>query len=447
MTAMTTDQSTVFWQREAPATVGAPLGRDLDVDVLVIGGGYTGLSSALCLKEAEPGLRVAVIERDFVGFGASGRNSGYLTSLLGHDLWTLRRRLGDERGRVAAAFGAAAVDHVVATIERLGIACDLEMTGLCSPALSPGQERLADRLHAAAAALGVASERWDGARTRAALGVELFRGAFHVPKGGILQPFKLAQGLLAAARAAGVEVYEGTAMESLELGPVVVARAGGRTIRAGHAVVATNAYTREPRAYRRHFAPLHVYSVVTAPLTTAQWEAIGGWRGREGFYTLHHILYALRPTADGRILAATGNVRYFWNDRLHVAESPDYGMLEGAIGWLWPALRGIRIESRWEGVIGVTLSDFPSLGRHPRHANVVHAIAYCGHGVALANYAGTVVRDLVLGRPGAHEGLPFVGKAPFPPVPGEPLRSAVAAGYLGVLRGLDALANRGTRRR
>ena len=439
-------ESTVFWQREAPAAIGAPLGEDLDVDVLVIGGGYTGLSAARCLKEAEPGLRVAVVERDFVGFGASGRNSGFLTGLIRHDLSTLRRRLGDERGRAVAAFGEAAVDHVVEVARRHPIDCDLELTGLVNPALSPAQERLADRLHAAAAALGVASERWDGERTRAALGVPSFRGAFRAVKGGLLQPFKLAQGLAAAARARGVEIYERTPVDSLELGRVIRAQAGGRAIRARHLVVATNAYTREPRAYRRHFAPIHVYSIVTAPLTPAQWAAIGGWPGREGFYTLHHILYALRPTADGRLLAATGNVRFYWGDRLHVAESPDYAMLERAIAWLWPALAGIEVEARWEGVIGVTLSDLPSMGRHPRHPNVVHALAYCGHGVALATYAGTVVRDLLLGRPGAHEDLPFVGRAPFPPVPGEPLRSAVAAGYLGVLRGLDALANRAARR-
>jgi glycine/D-amino acid oxidase-like deaminating enzyme len=436
---------TVYWQASARRRPRPKLDEAAPrrVDVLIVGGGYTGLSAARALKAAQPELRIAVVERRFVGYGASGRNSGFLTPLIGHDLASLRRRFGDRVGKVIADVGRDAVRELIATIENDAIDCDLESSGLANPGVSPAHLRQVDRLCAAAEAFGIDHERWDHTRTLEELGVDWLRAAFYLRDGGILQPFKLAQGLAARAEAAGIAIYEESPVDDLELGPTVRARGPWGTIAADMCVIATNAYTRRPRSYRWHYAPIHVYSVVSAPLRPEQRAAIGGWPRRVGFYTLHHILYALRLTADDRILAATGDVRYFAGDRLHVGDRPrDYALLKNAIAWMWPALADLEIEHRWEGVVGVTLSDLPSVGRHRRHANVVHALGYCGHGVALANHAGGLVRDLLLRRPGIHEELPFVRASPIPPVPPEPLRTPVAAAYLGVLRGLDALSNR-----
>jgi glycine/D-amino acid oxidase-like deaminating enzyme len=430
----------VYWHHGARAEPGPALDHDLDVDFLIVGGGYTGLSAARFLKEAEPSMSVAVLERRWVGYGASGRNTGFLTSLVGHDLSSVLRRYGLERARAILGFGREAVAHVLDLARKGGVACDLEQTGLVCPAVSPGQLKRAMRLHIDSRYLGLEGEFWDRERC-AVLGVPFFRGAFYDPCGALLDPYKLARGVLGLARSMGVEVYEQTELTGLRPGATIEARAGAHRIRAGNVLFATNAYTTQ-RPFRGWFAPLHVYTVVTEPLTAAQLEAIGGWPGRQGFYTLHHILYALRLTADNRLVAATGNVLYFWNNRLHVADRPEeYRRLEEAIAWFYPALRGLRIEFRWEGVIGVTLSDFPALGRSGRFGNVFHSLAYCGHGVALANYSGSVIRDLFLERPGVHQELPFVGRPPFPPTPGEPLRKLVASAYIGTLRALDALSN------
>ncbi|MCB9568976.1 MAG: FAD-dependent oxidoreductase [Myxococcales bacterium] len=438
----------VFWQAEIPRPRRAALRGDRRADVLIVGAGFTGLAAARALKAAEPGLKIVVVDRDFVGYGASGRNSGFLTPLIGHDLHSLRRRFGDERARLIADVGRDAVRGVIETIERDQIACDLEATGLANPGVSPAHLRAIDRLCAAADALGVPHERWDEGRTRGELGVEWLRGAFYLREGGILQPFKLAQGLAALAEREGIEILEGSPIDRIEPGPMVRAQGPGGSISAPMGVIATNAYTRTPSSYRWHYAPIHVYSVVSAPLRPEQLAAIGGWPGRVGFYTLHHILYAMRLTADNRILAATGEVRYFSGDRLHVAERPaDYAMLQRSIAWMWPALADLEIEHRWEGVIGMTLSDLPSVGRHRRYPNLVHSLAYCGHGVALANHAGGMVRDLLLGRPSVADLLPFVRHRPLPPVPLEPLRTPVAAAYLAVLRGLDRLSDRHAPRR
>lgn len=429
-----------YWhqgQQTGPAHV---LDHDLEVDFLIVGGGYTGLSAARLLKEAEPSMSVAVVEKHHVGFGGSGRNTGFLTPFIGHDLHNLLRRFGPERARAVCKFGRDAVASVVDLVHKHSIDCDLETTGLVQPAVSPGQLKEAMRLYIAARELGLEAEFWDRERCRS-LGVPFFRGAYYDPCGGLLHPYKLARGLLGIAQDLGVEVYEGTDIADLELGATVTARAGAHQIRAGNVLVGTSAYT-TLAPWRSWFAPLHVYTVVTEPLTPAQLESIGGWPGREGYYTLHHILYALRLTPDNRLVAATGNVRYFWNNRLHVGDRPEeYRKLEAAIHWFYPALRDLKVEHGWEGVIAVTLNDFPLLGRTGRYGNVFYALAYCGHGVALANYAGTVIRDLFLERPGSHQDLPFVGKAPFPRVPGEPLRKLVASAYIGALRGLDALSN------
>jgi glycine/D-amino acid oxidase-like deaminating enzyme len=438
----------VFWQQDAPRVHAAtPLDRELDVDVLIVGGGYTGLSTARALKLAEPGMKVAIIERAFVGFGASGRSSGYLTPLIGHDLHTLLRRYGRERGGLIARLGERATAAVEEMIARHDLDCDYEPSGLATPALSDSHLRTVDKLARAADELGVAGARWSGSRTRAELDSPRFVGAFYTPRGGVLQPFKLARELLRVVRALGVEVFEETALREFAPGPAaspVIALAGRHRIRARWLIMATNAYTRQAIYYKR-LAPLHVYTIVTEPLTPAQLAALR-WPRRVGYYTLHHLLYALRLTRDNRLLVATGNVRYFARGRLHVADQPgEYRRLKRAITWFHPTLAGLRVAARWEGVVGVTLHDLPWVGRHPRHANVLHSLAYNGHGVGFANLAGSLLCDLVLRGTSAVDDLPLAS-APWPPIPPEPARKPFAAAYIGLLRALDALTDVRARR-
>lgn len=433
---------TVYWH-DAGFDALPSLDGDVDVDLAIVGGGYTGLSTAITLKEAEPHMRIAIFERDFCGFGASGRNSGYVTSLLGHDLHTVRKRFGQERGRAVAALGLTAVRSLAERIKQHGIDCDFEPTGLATPALSDGQLRYADRLAEAAHALDVPVERWDRERCQR-LGVPFFRGAVFFPDGGVLHPFKLTRGLVRVAVELGVDVFEGSPVGTIDEGTTNALEVNGHRVTAERLLYATNAYTQR-RQLRHAFAPLHVYTVVTEPLTDAQLASIGGWSGRTGYYTLHHILYAFRLTADNRLFVATGDVQYFWGNKLHVDHPPTYRKLERAIGWFYPTLRDIRIANRWEGVVAVTLNDLPSIASDKKLPNVMHGLGYCGHGVALANYAGVLIRDNILrGQPSE---LPFVGTLPFPPVPGEPIRKPFASVYLTLLRGLDAWSNREARSR
>jgi len=434
---------TVFWHYDGPTPAPHRLDGPLEVDVLIIGGGFTGLSTAIHLKEREPGLSVAVCEAQHVGWGASGRNTGFLTPLIGHDLHALLNKLGATQARTVASFGLDAVRTVESLIQRHDIECHYENTGLANPGFARSHLAMADKLAHAADVLGVDHERWDRDEVRERLGVARFEGAYYQPHGGILHPYRLARGLADAARRLGVQIWEDAPVSHLELGRPVRAMVREHPVSAAHLVIATNAYT-EQRHLRWTYAPLHVYSIVTEPLTDAQLSSLG-WPGREGFYTLHHILYALRLTHDNRLVAATGNVRYFWNNQRHIAAQPaDYARLERAITWCWPQLTGVRTAFRWEGVLAVTLSDLPYLGRHNQHHNVLHGIAYCGHGVSLANHSGKALADLLCGDVEPWVGLPFVERAPFPPAPGEPLRKPVAGAYIGVLRALDWWANRGS---
>jgi glycine/D-amino acid oxidase-like deaminating enzyme len=432
----------VFWH-----AAGASTPRRSDrpqrehYDVVIVGGGYTGLSTALELSLAEPGIRVVVLERRTCGFGASGRNSGFLTPLVGHDLHTIHRRYGAERGGALASTGRDAVAHVEGLIERFGIECDYEATGLANPALSGSQLRRLDQQAKAAQALGVPCTTWDANACREALGVNFFRGALVGSDGGTLQPYALARGLMGAAVAAGAEVCEGIEVLDVD-GDRGQVDLGDRMLTADQIVLATNAYTRYSTLKRR-FAPLHVYTLVTEPLSEARKQEIG-YHSRVGFYTLHHILWALRWTADDRLLIATGDVKYHPRDRLHVPSEAAYAKLRRGLRWFHPALADLDVTHRWEGVVGVTLDDLPVIGPTPGATKLWNAVAYCGHGVALACWAGTLMRDLVLGRENDAATLPFVGGARFPPVPGEPIRSPFAAAYIGLLRGLDAVANLGT---
>jgi len=156
-------------------------------------------------------------------------------------------------------------------------------------------------------------------------------------------------------------------------------------------------------------------------------------------YTLHNILYALRLTKDNRVLCATGNVRYYYGSKLHVSAPEEYESLHKAITWLYPSLRHVKIATHWEGVIAVNLADRPAIGRS---GNVFYSLAYCGHGVALANHCGMIIRDLYLNKDSPCTRLPFVNTAPFPPIPGEPIRKLIDFTYINYLRWRDNRTNR-----
>ena len=414
---------TSFWWRALgglpsprPALEG-PLG---DCDVAVVGGGYTGLWTALYLKRARPSWRVAVLEREVCGFGASGRNGGWLSGLLAGS----RQRWAAVHGREAVIAAQREMFATVDEVASFGIDCDYVKGGSLVVATGePALRRLQDEL-AYERSWGFGEEDWRGLAPHE-LGVQVngAQGALFTPHCARVQPAKLVRGLAQLCTDAGVELYERTPVQAL---PVPGAR---WTVRA------TEGYTAGLPDLRRAVVPLNSAMIVTEPI--GDWSEIG-WEGRETLLDGSHAYCYLQRTADDRVAIGGRGVPYRWGSRTDVAgELPaaTAAELRERLVRLFPSLRGIGIADGWAGVLGVTRDWCPSVGVD-RAAGIAWAGGYVGDGVSTANLAGRTLRDLICEEDTPLTHLPWVGWQARSWEP-EPLRWAGIHGVYSLYRAAD----------
>jgi glycine/D-amino acid oxidase-like deaminating enzyme len=423
-----------LWMEGTTATA-SPLRGDVDADVAVVGAGFTGLSTAIALRAA--GHSVVVLEGDHVGFGASGRNAGHLTPVIGKDLPTLAL-LFRGRARALIELVERAIGHVEATIRDHAIDCAYEAVGNVMAAVHAKQHGMLDKAANAAATLGLASELLEPDAMRARDLPAAFTRGMLMKRGGILHPGRYVQGLRRIAEAAQALVFERTPVMRIEEGtPAVLVTTGGR-VRARAVVLATNAYTPSLGWLRGTITRCHVYLFATAPLSDADRAAIG-WRGREGIYTAHEMLESYRLTDDGRIVGGAKTVRYGFDGRALADDPATFAFIEAAFRGRFPALRHVAVTHRWGGPIAVALDFLPAVGVTGAYRNVYYSAGYAGHGIAMASYAGTMIADLMLGRDGAGRALWGRRSVPMPP---EPLRWLVAQGLVAAFGAVDRRVDR-----
>ncbi|CEA09547.1 Gamma-glutamylputrescine oxidoreductase [Arthrobacter saudimassiliensis] len=392
-----------------------PLAGDADVDVAIIGAGYTGLWTAYYLKRARPDLEITVLERRFAGYGASGRNGGWLTNTMtgGRDKYVL------SHGRdLVARFQLLlneTVDEVITVARAEGIDADIAKGGELNVALNPAQLR---RLQAWAQA----EEQWpeSGARLLDAAGTaERVRiagalGGLHQPHCARIQPAKLVRGLADAVEALGVRICEQTPVT--EIRPA----AGGRpaaavtprgTVRARFVLRATEGFTAGFRATHRDWLPMNSSMIVTEPLSDAAWERIG-WEHMDTVGDLAHAYMYAQRTADGRIALGGRGVPYRFGSRTDADGATQPGTvrsLAALLRTMFPAAGGARIEHAWAGVLGVPRDWRASVGLDAR-SGMGWAGGYVGTGVAASNLAGRTLRDLVLGADSELAAMPWVNR-------------------------------------
>jgi len=420
------------WIRE-PVDLCPPLRGEQRADVIVIGAGYTGLSAALSLREQ--GVDVVVLERDFAGAGASGRNAGHLTPTIGKDLPTLLRMFGEKRAQALVRFADRAVEHTEHIIKHLAIECSYEPNGNVLAAVHPKHEK---RLREAA---GTASLL--GGHVRFLSGEEMReRGlprAFHCgvlePRGGVLDPGQYVTGLRQAAIDAGVRLCESSPVHSIDKSKPVRVRCDGGVVRADSAVVATNAYSRSIGFMPRKVVPLRVSLFETAPLSTGQLAAIG-WKGREGIYTSHEVLESYRLSARNTIIGGSRVVRYAYGGKLAQGYDPRaFAVIEKAFRQRFPELEGLAMQRFWGGWIGLGLDFLPVIGVTGDRDNVHYGFGYAGHGVAQATLMGAMLADRVCGR--VHECESALARRAWS-WPPEPLRYAAYGAVTRALYAIDA---------
>lgn len=431
-----------FWY----ADIGLPYPRaalagDATADVAIIGAGYTGLWTAYYLKQANPGLDVLVIEKDFAGFGASGRNGGWLT---GGFAWTHRRYLETSsepavRAMVAAMNGT--VDEVIRVAEAEGIEADIHRTDELAVATKPAQlgrmrAEVAHRRH-----WGEDGRVFEMPKTDLAARVRIpgALGAMVVTNVARVQPAKLVRGLAKAVERMGVRIVEGTTVTGYEPGAVTTDRG---TVLAPVILRCTEGFTAGLPGHKREWLPLNSAQIATEPLPPEVWDKIG-WEGREIIADFANAYCYCQRTREGRITVGARGVPYRFGSSLDVNGAPDRETIRRLTAILhrhFPAAQGARIDHAWCGVLGVPRDWCATVGLDPV-TGLGWAGGYVGVGVSTSNLAGRTLADLALGRETELAHLPWVNRKVRPWEP-EPFRWLGVRGMYGLLNAADRREDR-----
>jgi gamma-glutamylputrescine oxidase len=409
-----------FWAGSQPPQ-NPKLAEDLIVDVVVLGGGFTGLSSAYFVRSISPHKSVAVLEARGCGNGASGRNGAMVLTMTADRYMnfstdpSMDKRIYDltaENIRFLSKLSAA-----------IGIDCDLDTQGALQVFDSQADLKATQDYVARARSLGLPVELWDSRRIAGAVGTEAYLGGFFDPSGGQVHPMKLVHVFKAAAQAAGVKIYENTAVVSIEEGREHVLRTGeGRTVRARSLVLATNAFTPGLGYMRNSILPVKEYVAVTRSFSEQELLEIG-WCERIPFNDSRTEVYYLGLTRDRRIHIGGGTPRYSFNNRPGSSGDRDSHVrqLGRELARIYPKLSGVGFAMSWDGVIDWSLDASPSVGSTGRYKNVFYGIGYSGHGVNLTSVFGRIIAELEAGRAEPWSGYPFVNNRLYY-VPNEPFR-------------------------
>ncbi|MEV1247221.1 NAD(P)/FAD-dependent oxidoreductase [Nonomuraea sp. NPDC050022] len=406
-----------FWYRQ----IGVPdrraaLPGSRSYDVVIVGGGYTGLWTAYYLKKAQPDLRIAILEREFAGFGASGRNGGWLSA----EFAGSRKRYAKARGRQAmidlqhAMFRS--VDEVIEVTRQEGIEADIHKGGLVHVATNPAQRRrLREELSSLRTwgygedDLRVMSRDEQQERLRVAGTLE----ATYSPHCARIQPAKLAVGLASTVAALGVDIFENTTVTEIRprqdgMASAVTSRG---VVSAEYVIRATEGFTASLAGQHRQWLPMNSSMIVTEPLPAEVWKHIG-WSGNELLGDEAHAYIYAQRTADDRIAIGGRGVPYRYGSRTDsrgATQAQTVALLWRMLVKLFPAAADARVQHSWCGVLGVP-RDWCSTVHLDHTTGLGWAGGYVGSGVTTTNLAGRTLRDLVLRRDTELTALPWVGR-------------------------------------
>ncbi|WP_336715238.1 NAD(P)/FAD-dependent oxidoreductase [Arthrobacter sp. USHLN218] len=412
-TSTITNGDVSFWIRDAGGrpTPRPALNGDIDVDVAIIGAGLTGLWTAYYLKTARPDLEVAVIEQEFAGFGASGRNAGWMSAEPAGQFRRYAATHGPEAARdlQREMFGAIREAAQIARSEDFGNA--VTETGLIHFAsnqaqLARAKSHIREMKHQGWGEEDVqelsAADIQERVRVRGALGGY---GTQHCVR---VHPAKFVFGLARAVERRGVTIYEGT--KATAVAPRVVTTERGQ-VRAKHIVEALEGYSLSLPGQHRRLLPMNSSMIITEPLSDSVLESIG-WAGGELLGDVAHSFTYMHKTADSRIAIGGRGVPYnfasSFNRDGRTAEVTVQS-LRNRLAEIFPILRDVRIDHTWTGVLGVP-RDWCAAVNYDSATGIARAGGYVGHGVSGTNLAARTVADLLLGKETALTRLPWVGR-------------------------------------
>jgi glycine/D-amino acid oxidase-like deaminating enzyme len=418
-----------LWWAGLPAEATRdPLTADESVDVAIVGGGFTGLWTAYYLLNADPSLKVVVLEAEHVGFGASGRNGGWVSALYPVGARALARDHGKRATRDQYAALRDSVDEVGAMAAAEGIECGFHKGGTLVVATNGAQAARARAEVGESDYWGNGTTWLEPSAAADRLTVKGLCGATFNPNCARIHPFRLALGLARAVEAKGARIYERTRVA--DVGDRTLRTDEGIVVRARHMIRATEAWTARLPGHRRTVAPVYSLVVASAPLPQSVWDQIG-LADAETFSEHRHVIVYGQRSMDNRIVFGGRGAPYHFGSGIKDGFDADpkvFRTLRRSLTQLIPATEGVEFTHAWGGPLGIARDWHPGVGYDPS-TGIGYAGGYVGDGVALSNLAGRTLAALVTTRDSDLTSLPWVQHRSRRWEP-EPLR------WLGVNAGL-----------
>jgi glycine/D-amino acid oxidase-like deaminating enzyme len=386
-----------FWFKAADLenqVINEPLRGSHKADVVIVGGGYTGLSAAYHIRQKFPDKKIVLIEGACCGYGASGRNGGFCIAT------DLIRELNSANPEIlqnnldVSFYGLQFIKRMIAEFD---VDCDLEENGMLGVALNEKQARALEKDRDELQSFGLDSTFLQGEELEAEIKSPLFLAGLHVPYGAILNPAKLAREMKRVVEEVDVEVKERSVVTRITPGRTNRVDTELGDICAPVLVIALNAYAHKLGFFNDRVFPISVFQIATEPLDRDQWESIG-WQNRQGLYDMRALFSYLVPTADGRIVMGGSDVSYYGNDSL--CSGNDKMVTRKILKDLFaffPQLEGIEVEHAWGGTTTYTLNRTPSVGVMGDHQNIYYGVGL-SEGVPTTQTFGRIIADLMAGE-------------------------------------------------
>jgi gamma-glutamylputrescine oxidase len=430
------DPNNSYWALSSPEK-NPPLETDIEADIAIIGGGYTGLSSACYLKKRFPGKKIILLEARSPGQGASGRNGGMILPQPSNEYMDVYSN--PVIHKLTYSITVENQKEIKRLVKESGVDCDLSLKGILLVIVNKDQVEKQLEYMRQAQAMDIPVEFWDREKTKKAIGTDVYYGSLYEPNGGQINPMKLVNALKKTAVSTGVVVYEDSPVFEISQGETVVLKAGKNQnkVRAGAVVLATNGYTSKLGFFKYSVMPVHTQIAVTPQLPPSVFNDIG-WTSGIPFSDTRNILFHAGNTKDGRILIGAGHVDYFFNNGITYEGDIrlPYDILKKELSRIYPKLSKTEFEYIWSGVLGLSIDSNQSVGVTGKHRNIYYGLGYCGHGINLSILFGRIISDIYAGDKDKWKDTPFYNRT-LTPLPPEPLRWLGVQGNIAYLKMLD----------
>jgi glycine/D-amino acid oxidase-like deaminating enzyme len=377
------------------------LQESIDVDVAILGAGFSGLWTAWYLKQIDPSLEIAILEREIAGFGASGRNGAWCTSEFPTGPESLAQKFGVETARATVHAMRETVREIQLFASANQIECDWADGGQLIIARGNHQRAAVDHEFEAMSRLDLVDglEHLSAAQARERVNISDLQGALFSPYTAVIHPGKLIRGLARAVEQSGTRIYEQSAVSAVHAGAYPTFETPHGNVRAKAIVLCGEAYLSQLKGFNRAVMPVYSLITLTEPLTDSDWDAIG-WTNRECIASCRYTVDYLSKTADGRILFGGRGAPYRFGSRIDPQMDKHPGthhMLQDNVRSWFPMLRDVKFTHTWGGPLGWSRDFLPTVSFDPANG-IGMAHGYTGNGVSTTNLAGRTLAAMITGR-------------------------------------------------